>query len=108
MLSLPLVGRELIGIVEQPGEIHLREVAERTVSDLFQQAADNILGLRLDRRVFLQHLCLGGRKQAVETPQHGQRQDDFAILVTFVGAPEQVANAPDKAGELRVSFCVHS
>jgi hypothetical protein len=77
------IGRKLIGIVEQLGEVHLREVVERTLSDLLKKAADDALGLRLDRGVFLQHLRLRRREEAVKAPQHCEGKDNFAVLVTF-------------------------
>jgi hypothetical protein len=63
--------------------------------------------LGFDSGVFFQHLRLRRHQDAIETPQNGERQDDFAILVPLVGAAEQVADAPDEAGDLRVAFSGH-
>ena len=57
--------------------------------------------------MFLQHRGLGRRQQAVEAAQHGERQDDLAVLVALVGAAEQIADAPDEAGELGMGFGGH-
>ena len=54
--------------------------------------------------MFLQRRRLGRRKDAIEPPQDGERQDDLAILISLVGAAEQIANAPNEAGDLRVGF----
>lgn len=40
--------------------------------------------------------ALGGREQAVEAPEHGEREDDLAVLVALAGATQEVADAPDK------------
>ena len=38
-----------------------------------------------------QHLLPGGVENTVETPEHGERQDDLAVLRLLVIAPEQSA-----------------
>ena len=37
----------------------------------------------------------------------GERQDDLAILVPLVGAAQQIADAPDEAGDLGMGFSSH-
>ena len=53
------------------------------------------------RLSYLVSTCLpGGVENTVETPEHGERQDDLAVLRLLVIAPEQIGDAPDKAGDL--------
>ena len=72
-----------------------------------KKAPDDVLGLGLDGPVFFEHLRLGRREQAIEPPQHRQRQNDLAILVPLVRSAEQVADAPDEVGELGMGFRAH-
>jgi len=46
-----------------------------------------------------QHFGLGRRKHAVQTPQHGERQDDLAVFRLLVVTAQQVGNRPDKGGQ---------
>src|SRR5690606_31519192 len=46
--------------------------------------------------VFGQHLGLGRRQYAVQAAQHGERQDDLAVLGLLVIAAEQVRDGPDE------------
>ena len=93
------VGRELVGVVEQPRQVELRQVVERAPGDLPQPVPDHGGRLVPDPGVFGEDARLRGGEQAVEAPQHGQRQDDLAVLVALVRPPEQVADAPEEAGE---------
>ena len=63
--------------------------------------------LGFDGGVFLQHPCLGRSEDGVEATQHRERQDDLAILVPFVWTAEQIADAPNEAGDLGVGFGGH-
>lgn len=49
----------------------------------------------LERLVRVEHVLLGERKDAVESPEHRQRQDDLSVFVPLVWASQQVADAPD-------------
>ena len=98
------VGRELVGVVEELGQVQPRQVVEGAAGDLLEQTADDRLGLDLDARVRGEDLGLGRRQQAVETAQHRQGQDDLAVLVALVGPAQQVADAPDEVGELGVAI----
>lgn len=51
------------------------------------------------------HLLARGFKDAVEPTQHGQREDDLAVLVGAVRAAEQIRDLPDQ-GDL-VAEVVH-
>ena len=87
--KLPLVGGDQLGTVlgawrglevEQLGEVQLRAVVERQPGD------------RL--------------KQTIEMTQDCKWKNHFAVFVALVGAPEQVADAPNEAGELGVAVRV--
>ena len=69
--------------------------------------ADDVFALGLDRGVFFQHLRFGWREDAIEAAQDGEREDDLAVFVPLVRAAEEIADAPDEAGDLRVSFSGH-
>ena len=101
------VGRELIRVVEELGQVQPGQVVERPAGDPLQQAADDRLGLGLDLRVLREDLGLGRREQTVEAAQNRQRQNDLAVLVALVGPAQQVADAPDEVGELRMGISVH-
>ncbi len=86
----------------------LGKVVERDAGDLGKPVADDVLGLGLDGGVLFQHRGLRRREDAIESAQDRQRQDDLAIFVPFVRAAEQIADAPDEVGDLRVGFSGHS
>ena len=98
------IGGDLVRVVQQLRQVELREVVERALGDLPQQAPYDGLRLRPDLRVLREHPRLGGGEQAIEASQHRQRQDDLAVLVALVRPAEQVADAPDEAGEPGVGF----
>jgi hypothetical protein len=93
------VGRELVGIVQQFSKIKPREVEERSSGYTFEQTADDRIGPALDLLVFLENPRLGRRKQAIEAPQHGQRQDHLAVLVPLIRAAELPLDAERRIGE---------
>src|SRR5690606_2816806 len=63
------------------------------------------LGVELGLGPFLQFRQdggLGGFEYAVEPAEHGERQDDPAVLGLFVIAAQQIGDGPDEGGEVRV------
>src|SRR5207302_4914191 len=76
--------------------------------DPLEEAAGDALGAVLEGGVLRQHLLPRGSQQAVEAAEDGEGEDDLAVLVALVGTAEQVADVPDEAGELGVSFCGHA
>ena len=46
----------------------------------------------------VEHRLLGRLQHAVQAAQHGQRQDDLAVLGLLVVAPQQVGDRPDERG----------
>jgi hypothetical protein len=81
-------------------ELHLGQVVEWSAGDAGKEAALYGLGLGLDGLEFLQNPILCRREQAVETAKDRERQNDFAVLIPFVGASEQIADAPDEIRQL--------
>ena len=90
----------MVGIVKQALEIEFSKVVEGMAGDGAKLVTDDVLSLGLDDGVFFERGGFGGREDTVEAPQDGERQNDLAILVPFIRAPEQIAYAPDKAGDL--------
>jgi hypothetical protein len=72
-------------------------------------AAQNgsVRGLRRVHEVKKSGAGMANRMDAIELSQDGEREDDLAILVPLVGATEQIADAPDEAGDLKVGFRGH-
>jgi hypothetical protein len=101
------IRRELIGVVQQARKVELGEVVERVVRNLRELVANDVLWLRLQRSMLFQHHRLGGSKNAIKSTQDREWQDDLAVLVALVWATEQVADAPNKAGDLGVCFGRH-
>ncbi len=63
--------------------------------------------LGLDGGVFLERGGLRRRENATEAAQDGERQDDLAVFVPLVGPAQEIADAPDEAGELGMGFGGH-
>src|SRR4051812_45965737 len=68
---------------------------------------NNVLRLRLERGVFLQHDSFGRSENAVKSAQDREWQDDLAVLVALVWTTEQVADAPDEVGDLGMGLGGH-
>ena len=105
---------EVVGVVQQrvdlfarQGELHARQVVEAVAGDLLQACLLDTLGPGLQRLEFFKDGLPGRLQQALEAAQHRQREDDLAVLVALVGAAQQVADGPDKTGQLGVGFSVH-
>jgi hypothetical protein len=101
------MNRELVRIVKKFGEIEFREAIEWPPRNFLKQATDYVLRFRLNRRMLFEDLFLGKRKQAIEAPEDGERQNDLAILVPFVWPAEQITDTPDEVGKLRMCFNGH-
>src|SRR5437762_4485247 len=73
----------------------------------FKPMADHVFGLALERFEFRKHRGFGGREQAVEPTQDGERQNDLSVLVPLVRSPKQITYAPDEIGQLGMGFNGH-
>ena len=98
----------MVLVVQQPCEVQLRGVVEGPSGGLAEQGLDHV---RLSAAVGLERIedgALGGREQAVEAPQHGERKDDPPVFVALVGAAQEVADPPDEVRKFSVSSDVHA
>lgn len=68
---------------------------------------EQLLFLGFKALKFFEGGLFAGCQQAIEAPQYGQRKNDFAVFVTFIRTAQQVADAPNKIGQLAVGFAVH-
>ena len=109
---LPRLGRETLDVVRQVLrglvgfalellEVQLAGVVEGVARDLVQDRLRLFDLAVLQRGVLFQHLGLGRLQDAIQAPQHGERQDDAAVLVRFVRTAQQVGDRPDKCHFLR-------
>ena len=60
------VGRKLVRVIEQFGQVELRKIVKGVFSDFLKEAPDNRLRLIFDFRVFGKHPCLGGGEEAIK------------------------------------------
>ena len=91
---------ELIGVVEQFFEREGRCVVERNARDLVQLGRHNHLGFARQFFELGQNLVLCGLQHGVEPAEHGQRQNDLAVLVALIRPSEKVADAPDEIRDI--------
>jgi hypothetical protein len=49
-----------------------------------------------------QHRGFGRRKNAIESAEDGARENDLPVFIPLVRPAQQIANAPDEAGDLGV------
>ena len=109
--EVPDVGAEVlrdqVGVVQQPFKVEPGGVVERPPSGRLQQLAAHVLTLRAVFGIGRENVILRRGQHAIEAPQHGQRQDDLAVLVALVGPAQQVADGPDEVDKLGVRLGVH-
>ena len=79
-------------------QVERRGVEEALATDAQEE------GLRVDAKWLAagqlgQDGLLGGCKDTVEAAQHGEREDDAAILGLLVVATEEVGHRPEEGGE---------
>jgi hypothetical protein len=66
------------------------------------KSSPGILELPPELRLGLQDLGLGRRQDAIEAPEHSERQDDILVLAALEGVADQVRHAPEEADDLAV------
>jgi hypothetical protein len=100
------VGTEVVGnvrrVVEQAGEVELRDVEELLPGDGLQHRVD-VVDLPGQLDVPVEHGSLGGFQDAVQAAQHREGQDHPAVLGLLVVPPQQIGYRPDEG---RVSLDV--
>src|SRR5262249_49104680 len=94
------VGGNMARIVLESVEAEPADVVEGDASDAVEDGAEVPDLAALQALVPGQYLLSGDVEYTVEAPEHGKWQDDLAVVRLLVIAPEQVGNAPDKAGDL--------
>ena len=91
------VGRDVVGVVGELGEVEAAGVVEGLAGGVVEDRLEVLHRAALEAFVSGQHLGLGGLKDAVEATQDGERQDHLAVLGRLVGAAQQVGDDPDEA-----------
>ena len=99
--------RDVVWVVEQPREVEPRGVVERPPGGALELLATDVRAVAGVRSVGGEHRLLRLGEHAVEAPEHGEGEDDLAVLVALVGPSEQVADAPDERRQLGVRPGVH-
>ena len=90
--------RNVVGVAQELFQVQRGGVVE-ALARLAQQE-----GLGVDALLFFvgqlgQHGGLGRFEHAVEAAQHGEGQDDLAVVGLLVVAAQQVGHGPDEGGE---------
>jgi hypothetical protein len=98
------VGRNVVGIAHQHLHVEGRGVVE-ALARLAQQERLRVQTFLQAAGVLFQNGRLGRLQHAIEAPQHGEREDDFAVVGLFVVAAEKVGDGPYEGGE---SLLIHS
>jgi hypothetical protein len=97
------VGAQVLADVVLVAHQLLQVERRRVVEELARTCEQERLGVEpgLGRaRLLGQHGGLGRLEHAVEAAQHGERQDDLAVLGLLVVAAEEVGDGPDEGGEV--------
>ena len=100
--------RDVVRVVEQPREVEPRGVVERPPRGALELLATDVRAVAGVRSVGGEHRLLRLGEHAVEAPEHGEGEDDLAVLVALVGAAQQVADAPDEGRQLGMRPGVHA
>ena len=83
------------------------DVLEKVCPDFLSRNGLGIqAGLRPDRQL-VQHGLLGGLQHAVQATEHGERQDDLAVVGLLVVAAEQVGDRPDERGKIGAGHALY-
>ena len=94
------------GVIQELGEVELGGVEEAVARGLLQEGVQRdvqvLLGL-----CFLQDGVLGGVQDAVQAAEDGEREDHRAVLRRFVGAPQNIRDAPHQVGVVVAGHCSH-
>ena len=92
------VGGDVVLVAHQLAHVERRGVHEGVAGDAQQER----LGVHpggFPLGLLREHGRLGGSQHAVQAAQHGERQDDLAVLRGLEVAPEEVGDGPDEGGD---------
>jgi len=89
------VRSDLVRVVEQLGERELAGVVELLAGHLAEHQVD-VVDAALHLLVAVKHGVFGGFQHAVQTADHGEGHDDFAVFRLLVIASEEVCYRPDE------------
>ena len=90
--------RGVRGIAQQLLQVQRRLVEERQAGLALEK------GCRVDAQLLLggqlgEHSIFGRVQHAIETAQHGEREDDLAVVGLLVIAAKEVGDGPDEGGQ---------
>src|SRR5690606_2291068 len=87
---------DVVLVADQGGQVQGTGVVEASTADDALEERVRVDSSVSPLLVLGQHLGLGRRQYAVQAAQHGERQDDLAVLGLLVIAAEQVRDGPDE------------
>ncbi len=90
------VGGDVRGVGQQALEVELRGVVEALAAGLEQHALPEGLGAVLEAVGGVEHGLPCGSEHLVEAAEHGEGQDDPAVLGLLVVAAKDVGDGPDE------------
>ena len=93
----PQAAGELAGVAEQAAEVERAGVVEALTGDALEHEVGAFDALLESLRA-LEHRWLGLLQHAVQTAQHGEREDHLAVLRLLVVASQEVGDGPDEGG----------
>jgi hypothetical protein len=98
------VGVEVLGdvvrVVQQAAEVEAGGVVEVGPADAAQDGGGLLDAAAREPIVLLHDRVPGVLQHAVQAPQHGEGQDDLAVVVLLEVAAQQVGDGPQEAGRL--------
>lgn len=84
------VRADVVLIADQLGQIERAAIEEAVPSGAKQE------GVWAAGVNFLEDGCFGRRENAIQPPQHGERQYDAPVFGLFIIAAQQIGDRPDK------------
>ena len=93
------VGREVGRVAEQLVEVVPGRVVESEPGCLAELGIEILQALAAQFGLALEHLLFCWRKHAIETPQHGERQDHVLVLAALEGIADQIRDTPKEADD---------
>ena len=91
---------EAFGVGQEFGEVVLARVVELLLRGAAEHFVDDGGVLAFELFVLFENFSLGGFEDAIEPPQDGHGEHDFAIFGRPVRTAEEVGNVPDEADQV--------